>query len=128
MIFDAADRNVCSARRVRTNTPLQALVTLNDEVFFEAACHLGAWMKQQKGNAAAQISAGYERVIGQAASQEKLAVFEKLHQAALAEFQSEKASAGDFLRLLEGTKDAETAALSVVGNAMLNLDEFVMKN
>ena len=39
LMFDGADREVCTARRIRTNTPLQALVTLNDSVYIDAARH-----------------------------------------------------------------------------------------
>lgn len=128
MIFDSAAKDVCTARRVRTNTPLQALVTLNDEVFFEAACHLAVWMKEQNSKGiAGQIQAGYRRITGQQMPDEKRAVFDKLYQTSLTEFQSGKSKPDSFLRLLEGRKDAETAALAVVANSMLNLDEVVVR-
>ena len=128
MIFDSAAKDVCTARRVRTNTPLQVLVTLNDEVFFEAACHLAGWMKKQgNGDVTEQIRGGYERVAGRSASPEKLAVFERLYQTALAEFQSGTSNPAEFLHLPDGGKDAETAALAVVANGLLNLDEILMR-
>ena len=47
ILFDGADREVCTARRIRTNTPLQALVTLNDSAYIDIARHFAQRMQQQ---------------------------------------------------------------------------------
>ena len=52
MTFDATSRELCTVRRVRTNTPLQALTMLNDEAFFEAARALADRMMREGGDRA----------------------------------------------------------------------------
>ncbi len=47
MTFDGRDREVCTARRIRTNTPLQALATLNDSVYIEGARHFADRMQKE---------------------------------------------------------------------------------
>lgn len=63
-IFDAQDRSNCLARRLLTNTPLQALVTLNDPTFLEAAKMLGASMTLQKDVSQAIVEV-YRKLTGQ---------------------------------------------------------------
>ena len=121
--FDVAPRNVCVSRRIRTNTPLQALVTLNDPVFVETSKHLALQM-HQIGSIEKQIQKGYELAIGQTIEPAKQQVFVQLYQDMLKDYQKapEEAKA-----LVGSTNSSELAALTVVANAIMNLDVFLMK-
>ena len=57
--FDGSQRIVCTPRRIRTNTPLQALVTLNDSVYVDLAGHFSARMAKEGGDMRSQIARGY---------------------------------------------------------------------
>lgn len=125
--FDATSREVCTARRIRTNTPLQALTTLNDSVFIEVAKHFAdriQTMGIKEKNA--QISKGYELAMHHAITDDKRKAFEKLYDKAYAQFKNDKK------KLIETTgsekQTAENAALIIVAEAMLNTDEFITKN
>jgi hypothetical protein len=125
--FDGATREVCTARRIRTNTPLQALVTLNDSVYVEASRQMAISMMKQNNTVADQISAGYELAIGQKISKEKLVVMQRLYATALNKYQAKKNT------MVSNRKQAPedvppVKALSLVANAILNLDEFVTRN
>ena len=61
--FDAPNREFCSVRRDRTNTPLQALVTLNDPVYVEASQALGRIMARHTGNLEAKVAIGFQRCL-----------------------------------------------------------------
>lgn len=129
--FDGAQRVACSARRIRTNTPLQALTTLNDSAYLDMARHFA---KRMEGagtkDPAKQISYGYQTMLFKAIAPEKLATFLKLYQQSLTEFNKHNDKA---LAILGQTRkplptDAASAAMLVVANAMMNLDEVVTKN
>ena len=124
--FDASSREVCLARRVRTNTPLQALVLLNDPVFVEAARHLVKKMAQPHQSPADQIRTGYRLAIGHDLSGKKLNAFLRLYDASLAAFRANPAQARQFLANTLTTQPAQ-AALTMVARTMLNTDEFVTK-
>lgn len=126
--FDGVGREVCTPRRIRTNTPLQALVTLNDSVFLEASRHLAVSMKEQGGNVARQISAGYERLLFQPISAPKLAVLQNLYAQALAQYRKDPDAMCALVGVNNEHNNPETAALIVVANALLNLDEVVTKS
>ena len=64
MTFDATSREFCTVRRVRTNTPLQALTTLNDEAYFEAAQGLAARVLKEAQPAAARAAYAFRLVHG----------------------------------------------------------------
>jgi hypothetical protein len=128
MIFDAAAREVCTARRIRSNTPLQALVTLNDDVFFEAACHLARWMQAQDTDPVRQVSAGYRRATGLPPEPQVLQPLLQLREQALAGYVGESADPGDLVFLPPGQRTPETAALALVANALLNLDAVMVRN
>jgi hypothetical protein len=129
MSFDDVAREVCTARRIRTNTPLQALVTLNDEAYLEMARQLAYKMqKEVPGNIEQQITKGYEWMLYKPISPEKLKVMEKLYNEALEKFRHDKNKTCEMVGIMDQHNNPETAALVVVANAMLNLDEVITKN
>ncbi|HEX5024683.1 MAG TPA: DUF1553 domain-containing protein [Agriterribacter sp.] len=127
--FDGVAREVCLARRIRTNTPLQALATLNDMGFIEMARHFASRMEKEGGSdPLQQISKGYEIAMYHPIEKEKLDALATLYQDGLKEFEKDKDKACEIIN--EGTKntDPKKAALILVANAMMNLDEFITKN
>lgn len=127
--FDGAQRVVCNARRIRTNTPLQALVTLNDSVYVNMARHFAAWMwEQSPANIDAQISKGYERMLYKPISEEKKKILKDLYAQALAIYRKDEESRREMAGEEIKSDKPEAAALVVVANAMLNLDEVVTKS
>lgn len=127
--FDGTSHEVCTARRIRTNTPLQSLTTLNDSAYIETAQYFAYRMQAAGGTDLKQeISKGYELAMHKPISREKSAVFEKLYANAYNRFRAEPAK----IKLMAGARsvkqDAATAALVVVAGAMMNMDEFITKN
>lgn len=124
--FDSPSREFCVSRRVRTNTPLQALVSLNDPVFVEAAQALA---RRMVDNAAdpdpnAQLLAGYELALAHAPSANELASLRTLYDKALGHYDT---APDDAYAISGGYRSAELAATTVAANAILNLDAFVTK-
>lgn len=119
MTFDGSAHEVCSARRIRTNTPLQALVTLNDSVYVEAATHLAAQMRAIDTDVRKQISHGYALALGHPPGDEELNVLVKLY---------EKISAPKMIKTKSTRKEESDEAMQLVASAILNLDEFITKN
>jgi hypothetical protein len=127
--FDGAAREVCTSRRIRTNTPLQALVTLNDESYLDAARHFAYRMQQEGGKDVKQeISKGYEMAMYKTISPSKLEALDKLYTESFAKLQHDPAKTCEMIGMMNDHNNPETAALVVVANAMLNLDEWVTKN
>lgn len=130
LTFDAAGREICVSRRIRTNTPLQALVTLNDTVYLQAARGLAQKMQQAGGDPARQIAAGYRAALLRPLPAAKLKVLNTLYQQADTYYQRNPQQLSLFLGPETSTSNPaprQLAALTLVANAILNLDEFVMK-
>ncbi|MEX0315770.1 MAG: PSD1 and planctomycete cytochrome C domain-containing protein [Allomuricauda sp.] len=123
--FDAGSREVCTIRRTVTNTPLQALVTLNDPVYLEASYHLAKAM-QSSEEIDGQLTLGYEKATLTKIIPEKLEALKELYNASLNEFKNDNDSLVQFLHF-DPSPTAELAALTVVANAIMNLDEFLTK-
>jgi hypothetical protein len=124
--FDASSREVCTIRRTVTNTPLQALVTLNDPVYLDAARQLAIEMRKEDSIENA-IALGYEKAVFRNLSPEKQDALFHLYKEAMTTFQADSEAINDFLGQTEQA-DAELAALTVVANAIMNLDEFITKS
>lgn len=131
--FDAPSREVCSVRRNRTNTPLQALVTMNDPVYVEAAQALARRMAKDGGATDADKARhGFRLVLARPPSDNELAKLVKLHTDSAAEFAKDKAKANSLATdplgpLPEGAEAVNLAAWTTVANVLLNLDETLMK-
>lgn len=116
LTFDAPSRDLCSARRLVSNTPLQALVTLNDPAHIEAAQGLARQMSDHPPDLAAQLALGVLRATQQTATPEMIAELASLHADATAEYEKTPAVSAK----LADTPAA--AALVLVANTILNLD------
>lgn len=129
MTFDGAAREVCTSRRIRTNTPLQALVTLNDESYIEMARSFAYRMQDEGGkNVPQQIAKGFELATGKTAPEKTVQVMMRLYNESLSGFQKDKDKTCEMVGIMDEHNNPETAALVVVANAMLNLDEIITKN
>lgn len=126
--FDGVAREVCVARRIRTNTPLQALATMNDEGFMEMARHFAARMERDSGSIDQKISKWYELAMFKPITKDKLSPLVTLYHQSLQQLQANKQKACEVIGAETGNNTPELAALIVVANAMLNLDEVVTKN
>ena len=132
-IFDAPNREVCTVKRESTNTPLQALVLLNDPQFVEASRALAWRLKKEAGEKLQdQIQLGFQLVLTRDPSNEELDIMEDLYDSELAAFKSDISSAEEFLEvgdftIKENYALPELAALTVVSNTLFNMDEAYMK-
>jgi hypothetical protein len=128
MTFDGTQREICVARRIRTNTPLQALVTLNDSAYIEMARAFAYRLQKEAGaDITKQISRGFELATGHAISESNLEVLMDLYKKGLEKFKDNKEKSCEMTGVLNEKNYAETAAMVVVCNAILNLDEVVTK-
>ena len=122
MTFDAPNRLVCAARRLTTNTPLQALVTLNDPVYVECAVALARRMRAEGGSTVeSRIRHGYRLAAGSDPSDADVEDLARLHELALATYRREPALAEKM------AESPEAAALALVANAILNLDRVLTR-
>jgi hypothetical protein len=131
--FDAPNREVCTVRRVRTNTPLQALVTLNDPVYMEASQAL-ARRTVLEGGSTTQSRARYafRLCLGRPPSDGELTRLVELHQQASTYLKARPEQAGKLATdplgpLPPGQPAHELAGWTLVSNVLLNLDEMLMK-
>lgn len=133
MAFDAPSRETCIARRSRTNTPLQALVLMNDVQYVEASRHLAARMIEQSGDSPdSGLTFGFRICTARAPTEHELAVLKRVHSDQLAHYQQNPAEAEKLLVIgaspkIEGLNPAEHAAMTMMANLLLNLDEVITK-
>ena len=130
--FDAPDRQVCTIRRPRSNTPLQALVTLNDPVYVEAAQSLARKLLTHDGSLEDKIGTGVACVLIRPTKSIEIQHLVQLYISALSHYRSnlEQAHLIATNPLGDPSHDAdqvELAAWTVVSNVLLNLDEIFMK-
>ncbi len=130
--FDAPNREVCTIRRNSTNTPLQSLVTLNDPVYVEAAQSLSRIALKHSDRLEDQLVLMFRRCLLRPPADNELQAMMSLFQDTLQQMQQH---AEDATRLAtepigplpESIPAANAAALVVVGNVLLNLDEMFLK-
>lgn len=131
--FDAPDRSICTIKRSQTNTPLQALVTLNDPVYVEAAQAMGRRLIAERGgDVDARLTRGFRLALLRDPTPEEHAVLRDVYDAARAGYDQAPAQAMKMATdprgpLPEGVDAADAAAMTVVCNVILNLDEFLSK-
>ncbi len=131
--FDAPNRLVCIAKRENTNTPLQALVLLNDPQFVEASRVLAQRMQKEVGDGyEEQITHGFRLLCGRKPGSKEMKIMKDQYRFAMESYEKDPSKAADIINVGEFPYDesldkTETAALAVVANTMMNFDEAYMK-
>lgn len=118
--FDAPDREKCTSRRLTTNTPLQALVLLNDPTYLEASQVLAKRAIAMEATAAGRVRHLFREATGRAPSATESRVLVELAQRRLEHYRQNPAMAAKL-------KGAEIAAWTVVASTIFNLDETITK-
>jgi hypothetical protein len=127
--FDGVARNMCTSRRIRTNTPLQALTTLNDSAYVDMARHLAERVqKEAGGDVTKQLEKGYELATYRSIDPGRLKALLELYNTAYKSFRTDEEKTCEMVGAPGKNTTPSTAALIVVTNALLNLDEVVTKN
>ncbi len=129
--YDVGTRDVCRLRRISTNTPLQALQTINDTMFMEYARALADDMLQHGSTPAEQIGWGFERCTLHPPTDPQLEVLVSAFEDHLHHYQQNESDAIQIvaIRPADAPSDeaatADRAAMTVIANILLNLDEVV---
>lgn len=123
-VFDAPSREYCVARRPRSDTPLQALTTLNDPAFFEAAQAMGRRIIKEGGSTIrSRAIFGFRLVVSRRPTDEELkdlvGAYQRMHE--------RLASNDKETQALVGKADPDLGAWTMMSNALLNLDETLTK-
>jgi hypothetical protein len=131
--FDAPDREKCSARRARTNTPLQALVLMNDPTYVEAARALAQrTLMQAASDPASRLRFAFRLAMARPPDARELKILEEAARKQLADYRQDRSAASSLLHVGESPVDArfdiaELAAWTTVASMILNLDETITK-
>jgi hypothetical protein len=133
-IFDAPSREFCAVRRSRTNTPMQALVLMNDEQFVEAARQFGRRMLTTGGESDRdKLVFGFRSVTSRFPTTKELNILVAVLGDHRQRYQEDQEAAQQLIHIgasaVDETLDAqELASWTMIGNLLLNLNETITKN
>lgn len=133
MTFDGVNREVCTIRRNRTNTPLQAFVTLNDPVFIETHQAMARRLVHEGGPTIhSRLRHAFQLCVARDPSSKEAITLTRLFNTSLQHFKSDPAAAGQMATdplgpAPKGSDLPELAAWTTVANVIMNLDEFLMR-
>ena len=128
-IFDAPSREVCTVSRPRTNTPLQALVTLNDPTFVESARVFAERILRNDGlSLEDRLTFAFRSTLSRLPNTDELQMLHKIHDEQLTRFQADNAAATALTKrgdepVVNDSGVATLAAWTTIANVLLNLDE-----
>ena len=134
--FDMATREVCNLRRIRTNTPLQSFMTLNDRTFLEAAQALAVKMYQFSDEPGEQLEQGFRLALFRSCNNQQKKSLSELYQNTLKKYRESPKEAKSMIDAVSdfgvdeqtiASHSAELATLTVVANVILNLDSFLTR-
>lgn len=132
IMFDASNRDQCEVKRLKTNTPLQALVMMNDPVVLEASRVLAQKLVQENSSPPEKISKAFQLIVCRKPSPKELQLLENYFSEQLQLFTQKKLNAETTLTVGEAPVNKQldkntSAALMKVINTIYNLEETIMK-
>lgn len=132
ILFDASNRDQCEVRRLQTNTPLQALIMMNEPGILEASRVLAERLQKEAKDARAQIAKAFRRIVCRSAEEKEMATLMTYYDDQLALYRDGKLNAAKTLDIGEYPRDkqaepAATAALMKTIGILYNLEETIMR-
>ncbi|MSU79278.1 MAG: DUF1553 domain-containing protein [Gemmataceae bacterium] len=133
MTFDAPDREICTVRRSRTNTPLQALVLMNDPTYVEASRKFAERMMQKEKTPETRLAFAWRTATARTPSDREIGILQRALDKQLQIYRGNLKAAEALLRVGDSPRDEtlaapELAAYTIIASVILNLDEVVTKN
>ncbi len=133
LTFDAPTREECTINRVNSNTPLQALVLLNDPIYVEAARVFAQNILQHGRDWNARVEWAFQRAVDRPPTADERAALTTLHSKSLAQFQRSPAEARQLAHegeapVAANLSETELAAMTTVARAILNMHETITRN
>lgn len=131
--FDAPDRETCTVRRARTNTPLQALILMNDPTYVEASRKLAErLLREAEPSVEARIALAFRLTTARLPTPQEVAVLQRVYNAQRQRFAGDRQAALKLLTTGESPWDErfdpiELAAWTMAASVVLNLDEVVTR-
>jgi hypothetical protein len=126
--FDGPSGEACLARRDRSNTPLQALTLLNDDVFVQCSQALGRWAVDQPGGTELVVERIFKRCLTRPPNEEERQKLVKFYNTQLQRFLSGELKAAEVCGTEKGEHLAERAAWTALARVLLNVDEAITKS
>lgn len=126
-IFDAPDREKCTARRLLTNTPLQALALMNDPTYIDAARALAERAIAEEKTADGRIKYAFRLAVAREPRAEEIRVLRELEQKEIKQYRTDPEAAKKLAKANGKTDPVEMAAWTTVASSILNLDEMITK-
>lgn len=125
--FDAVAREVCTARRINTNTPLQALTLMNDPAYLDLSRQLSFRLHGAFHSVEEQIAGAYRAATGRPASAEKISISKSLYDNAIAVYRKDSDKTCAMTGLMDEHNFPEMAALILTVHSIMNTDEVITK-
>jgi hypothetical protein len=130
--FDAPDRETCTVRRLRTNTPLQALILMNDPTYVEASRKLAERLLTEAESDEKRIRLAFQLALARPPGERELGVLLRIHREQIAAYRGNHEASTNLLAVGEAPSNpaldpAELAAWTIVASVILNLDETITK-
>ncbi len=133
LVFDGSNRDQCEVRRTRTNTPLQALVLLNDPQVLEASRVLAQTLLKENSSMEIKIENAFRRIVSRKPSAKEMDILSSYYQREEQSFSQNKMNAEKFIRVGEYPVDKSAdiiklSALMQVIHTIYNMDESETKS
>jgi hypothetical protein len=126
LVFDAPDSTATCTRRLRSNTPLQALTLLNDQAYVELATGLAGRLLREPGDDDARLRSAVRRCLGRDPAAAEVARLRQFLDQQTTEYEADAEAAKKLAAGLNG-EPARAAAWVAVARVLINLDEFITR-
>lgn len=132
LIFDASNRDQCEVQRGRTNTPLQALVMMNDPHVLESSRVLASQFSHEKGTLEEKLTKAFRRIICRAPKEKELALLKKYYEEEQASCIKNPKKVQKLMQIGEYKQDkaavtGSTAAMMLTIQLIYNMEEAIMR-
>jgi cytochrome c553 len=132
LIFDASNRDQCEVQRGRTNTPLQALVMMNDPHVLESSRVLASQFSREKGNIDEKLTRAFRRIVCRAPNEKELAMLKKYYAAEQVSCTQNPKKVQKLMKIGEYKQDkasvtGSTAAMMLTIQLIYNMEEAIMR-